>query len=85
MMRHQESGQRFPTGKQAALIFFGILVLSFTTCMTIVVVWGERQVSGTEELLMGVAFFAATFAPLIGVVVVVMYFVRRRSNRKGAS
>jgi hypothetical protein len=76
------SRRRFPSGKQALVIFFGILVLSFTTCMTVVLVWGERQLSDTGEFLVGLAFYVATFAPLIGFIVLVMYFVRRRSSRR---
>jgi hypothetical protein len=79
--------QRFPTGKQALVVFVGSLVLSLTTCMSVLVVWGERQLDETQELLVGLAVYVSTFAPLIGIVVVVMYFVRRRASRrqKGAS
>jgi purine-cytosine permease-like protein len=68
-------------------VFFGSLVLSFTTCMTVVIVWGEEQLNDTQEFLVGLVFYLATFAPLIGFIVLVMYFVRRRSSRRqtGAS
>jgi NADH:ubiquinone oxidoreductase subunit K len=76
------SRRRFPSGKQALVIFFGILVLSVTTCMTVVVVWGEQNLSETGAFLFLLVFYVATFAPLIGFAVLVMYFVRRRSSRR---
>jgi hypothetical protein len=86
-MATESPHQRFPTGKQALLIFFGTLALSLTTCMTVIVMWGEEQLNETQEFLFLLVLYTATFAPLIGFVVLVMYFVRRRSNRrqKGAS
>jgi hypothetical protein len=81
-MEKERSRRRFPSGKQALVIFFGILVLSFTTCMTVVLVWGEQQLSDTGEFFVGLAVYVATFAPLIGFIVLVMYFVRRRSSRR---
>jgi hypothetical protein len=45
-------------------------------------VWGEAQLDETQELLVGLVFYLATFAPLVGFIVLVMYFVRRRSSRR---
>jgi predicted permease len=81
-MEKDSPRQRFPTGKQALVLFFGSIVLSFTTCMTVVLVWGEAQLDETQELLVGLVFYLATFAPLVGFIVLVMYFVRRRPSRR---
>jgi len=74
--------QRFPTKKQALVIFFGSIVLSFTTCMSVIVLFGERQVGDFGAFLIGVAVVVWVFAPVAGFVVLVMYFVRRRAERR---
>jgi hypothetical protein len=77
--------QRFPTKKQALVIFFGSIILSFTTCTTVIIVFGERQLDDLGAFLVGLAVYVSVFAPVGGFVVLVMYFVRRRSakRRKG--
>jgi len=74
--------QRFPTGKQALVIFFGSIVLSFTTCTTVLIVWGEKQLDPTQEFFVGLAVYISVFAPIGGFIVLVMYFVRRRSAKR---
>ncbi len=72
--------QRFPTRKQALVGCFGSLVLSFTTCTTVLVVFGERQVNDFEAFLIGLTVFICVVAPIVGFAILVMYFMRRRSN-----
>ena len=74
--------QRFPTKKQALVIFFGSIVLSFTTCTTVLILFGEKGLDDTEEFLVALAVYICFFLPVAGFVVLVMYFVRRRSNRR---
>jgi hypothetical protein len=69
--------QRFPTGKQALVIFFGALALSFTTCMTVLLTLGERQLTPTQDFLVGLAVYICFFAPLGGFIVLMIYVVRR--------
>jgi hypothetical protein len=74
--------QRFPTKKQALLIFFGSIFLSFTTCTSVLIVFGERQLSDTGDFLVGLAIYTCFFAPVVGFIVLVMYFVRRRKSQR---
>ena len=74
--------QRFPSGKQALVVFFGSLALSLTTCMSVLGLVGDRQLSQAQVVLVGLVVAVATFTPLVGVIVVVMYFVRRRATRR---
>lgn len=77
--------QRFPSRKQALVIFFGSIVLSFTTCTTVLVVFGERQMGDLGSFLVGVAVYVSFFGPVAGFVVLIMYFVRRRSDKRRKS
>jgi predicted membrane protein len=74
--------QKFPSGKQALVGCLGSLVLSFTTCTTVLVVFGEREVNDFEAFLIGLTVFICVIAPLVGLVIVFMYFERRRSYRR---
>jgi len=78
--------QRFPSGKQALVIFFGSIGLSLTTCATVIVVFGEKQVSDFGAFLIGVTVVVCVFAPVAGFWVLVVYLVRRFTNKstKGA-
>jgi len=74
--------QRFPTKKQALTIFFGSIVLSFTTCTTVLIVFAERQLGDVGSFLLGLTVYVCFFGPVAGFVVLIMYFVRRRSNTR---
>jgi len=74
--------QRFPTKKQALLIFFGSIALSLTTCTTVLIVFAERQLSDTGNFLVGLAIYTCFFAPVVGFIVLVIYFVRRRQSKR---
>jgi len=76
--------QRFPSRRQALVIFFGSIFLSFTTCMSVLIVFGERQLNGVQAFLVGLAVYVCFFAPVGGFIVLVMYFVRKRhASRRG--
>jgi cytochrome b subunit of formate dehydrogenase len=77
--RRASDVQRFPTGKQAVLVFLAVLALSFTTCMTGVVMWGEAPLTDTQEFVFLLVMYLATFAPFIALVVI--FFLRRRSRQ----
>jgi hypothetical protein len=74
--------QRFPTKKQALTIFFGSIVLSLTTCTTVLIVFGERQLDDFGSFLVGAAVYICFFGPVAGFIVLIMYFVRRRSTAR---
>jgi hypothetical protein len=83
-MNEQPARQPFPSKKQALIIFFGSIALSFTTCTTVLVMFGEKQLDDVGSFLVGLAVYICFFAPVGGFVVLVMYFVRRRRRQKSA-
>jgi ABC-type sugar transport system permease subunit len=74
--------QKFPTKKQALLIFFGSIVLSLTTCTSVLILFGERQLSDTGDFLVALAIYTCFFASVVGFIVLMMYFVRRRQSKR---
>ena len=76
------SDQRFPSWKQALVIVFSTLVLSLTTCMSVVVLFGERDLSSTGVFLMGLTIAVSTLAPFVVVIWLVVARVRGRSKKR---
>ena len=71
--------QKFPSGKQALVGCLGSVGLMLTSC-AVMLVFDVDQANRFGVFLIVLALFVYSVAPVAGLVVVIMYFVRRRTN-----